>query len=104
MVEQARRDRKQNEGESAGAAGEPYHKELEPLLWQAHVNEEVERAAREHRPAPGIHHFAEEYAEHAMRGVEASANEYRRAVERGEEQGAGAVAGYLADAGDIAGG
>ncbi len=103
MSEQARSDQK-NRGQVGGAPGEPYHKELEPLLWQAHVNEEVERLAREHKPAPGPYHFAEEYAEHAMRGVEASANEYQRAEQRGEKHGAGDVAGYVADAGDIAGG
>ncbi len=103
MVDPSRSDR-HDEGEGTSAAGEPYHRELEPLLWQAHVKEEVERAAREHRPAPDIYRFAEEYAEHAMRGVEASENEYRRAAERGEKLGAGDVTGYLADAGDIAGG
>ncbi len=103
MVEHGRRDR-QDEGEGGSTAGEAHHEELEPLLWQAHVKEEVERAVREHRPTPGIYRFAEEYAERAMRGVDASANEYKRAAERGEKHGAGDVAGYLADAGDIAGG
>jgi hypothetical protein len=88
----------EKEGEGA------HHKELEPLLWQAHVNEEMERTARDHQPVPGVSHFAEEYAEIAMRGVEASENEYKRAEEHGDKHGAGAVAGYLADAGDIAGG
>ncbi len=99
MSEQARMDQKKE-----GQAGEPYHKELEPLLWQAHVNEEMERLAREHKPAPGLSHFAEEYAEHAMRGLDASENEFQRAEERGEKHGTGDVAGNLADAGDIAGG
>lgn len=77
-------------------------RELEPLHWQAHVNEEMERLARIHAPAPEVTRFAEEYAERAMRGVETSANEYQRAAERGETLGE--AAGYLADAGDIAGG
>ncbi len=103
MREKARREER-NEGRGEGATGEPTHKELEPLLWQAHVNEEMESLAREHQPAPEVHHFAEEYAENAMRGVEASGNEYQHAAERGEPRGVGGVAGELADAGDIAGG
>lgn len=103
MSEKARRDQ-QSKGQVGGTGSEPHHRELEPLLWQAHVNEEIERLAREGKPAPGVYHFAEEYAEHAMRGVEASANEYQRAEQRGEKHGAGDVAGYVADAGDIAGG
>jgi hypothetical protein len=103
MSEQARRNQ-QSKGQVGSAASEPHHRELEPLLWQAHVNEETERLAREHKPAPGVYHFAEEYAERAMRGVEASANEYQSAEQRGERHGAGAVADYVADASDIAGG
>jgi hypothetical protein len=104
MSDQARRQ--QGSPQAGGTPDEPHHRELEPLLWQAHVNEEMERMARERIPAPGVHHFAQEYAERAMRGVEAVANEYQRAAERGEEHGAGDVAGYgyVADAGDIAGG
>jgi hypothetical protein len=102
MSEQSRRD--QNEAGVEGAAGAPYHKELEPLLWQAHVQEEMDRLAREHKPAPGLYHFAEEYAEHAMRGVEADENEYQHAEERGEKHPKGDSASYLADASDIAGG
>ncbi len=103
MREQARRGEKK-EGRGEGATGEKISKELEPLLWQAHVNEEMERLAREHKPAPPESHFAQEYAERAMRGVEASVNEYKHTAERGETRGAGNVAGELADAGDIAGG
>jgi hypothetical protein len=103
MSEKARWDR-QTTGEGSRGPGELHPKELEPLLWQAHVNEEMERIARAHEPAPGMFHFAEEYAERAMRGVQASANEYRLAEERGEKHGVGDVAGVLADAGDIAGG
>ena len=102
MSKQAGRDR--DEAQVEGTAGESFHKELEPLLWRAHVHEEMKRLARENKPAPDVTHFAEEYAERAMRGVEASANEYQLAEERGEKHLRGDVAGYLADAGDIAGG
>jgi hypothetical protein len=95
MSDEVRRDQ-QNEGWVGRAPGELEQGELQPLLWRAHVYEEVERLAREDKPAPGVYHFAEEYAARAMRGVEASPNEWRH--------GGGDVAGHLADAGDIAGG
>jgi hypothetical protein len=98
MHEQARRDH-----EVEGAAGEAIQNELQPLRWQAHVEEEVQRLVREHQPAPGPSHFAEEYAARAMRGVEADENGYRQAAERGE-RGDEKIPSYLADAGDIAGG
>ncbi len=82
---------------------ELYQRELEPHTWQTHVEEEMARVAREGEPIPDIHHFAEEYAERAMRGLEATPNEYQRAEEQGEKHTSG-VPSYLADAGDIAGG
>ncbi len=103
MREQARKnEKKEDRGEGVSATSA--HKELEPLLWQAHVYEEMERVAREHQPAPAESHFAEEYAERAMRGADASANEFQQAAERGETNGVKNAASDLADAGDIAGG
>jgi hypothetical protein len=99
MHEETLRDEKVED-----AAGEQTHWEQEPLRWQAHLKEEMQRLARKHQPAPGLSHFAEEYAAYAMRGVEADANEYQHAAERGENHDAGEASSYLADAGDIAGG
>ncbi len=93
-----------NVGHGEGASGEPVQGELKPLIWQEHVHEEMERLAREHKPAPPLSHFAEEYAERAMRGVEVTPNEYQHAAERGETRGATDVPNQVADAGDIAGG
>ena len=71
---------------------------------QRHVEEEMERRAREHTAAPELAYFAEEYAEVAMRGIDATPNEYRRAEEEGQRHGTGDTSGNLADASDIAGG
>jgi pyruvate-formate lyase len=95
MGEQTRRSPQQHQGKGVSTAGEPDKKVLEPKIWQRHVEEEMERRAREHEPAPRLSHFAEEYAEIAMRGVEAAPNEYKLAEERGEKHGAGDE-GYLA--------
>ncbi len=92
----------QNQGKGATTASAPQKRELEPQLWQRHVQEEMERRAKEHKPAPELAYFAEEYAEIAMRGVDATPNEYKRGEE--EKQGAEDTSGYLANAGDIAGG
>ena len=55
----------------------------------------VERHLREH--------FAEE-SERSRLDIEPSPNEYQMAEEHGERHGAGQVSGYIADAGDLAGG
>ncbi len=98
------RSKEETPGRDQGATGEALDKELQPLLWQAHVNEEMDELSRKHEPAPPLSHFAEEYAERAIRSVEASENELQQAARRGEPLAEGSVRGELADAGDIAGG
>ncbi len=72
-------------------------------LWQAHVHE-TEAAARSDASAPNDHHWAEEYAQVAMRGVQADENEFQLSEQHGERHGLGEVAEEIASAGDIAGG
>jgi len=103
MGEQARMGQ-QKQGKGATMSSESNKRELEPQLWQRHVEEEMERRAREHTAAPELAYFAEEYAEVAMRGIDATPNEYRRAEEEGQRHGTGDTSGNLADASDIAGG
>ncbi len=98
------RGKEETLGRDEGAAGEALDKELQPLLWQAHVYEEMDEVARKHEQAPPLAHFAEEYAERAIRKVEASGNELQEAAKRGEPVAERGVPGELADAGDIAGG
>ncbi len=74
--------------------------------WHAHVEEEeARRSSRQDEDVENVYRWAEELAERAMRGVEATPNELQRAVE--EEGGRPALSEpspEIADAGDLAGG
>ncbi len=84
-------------------ADERYGNAPEKHIWQAHVHEEEEKRALRHEQDPSVSCWAEEYAECAMRGVEATANEFQRAEEMGRH-GIGEVSGEIANASDLAGG
>lgn len=71
-------------------------------LWQAHVHEA--EAVRTDATAPNDHHWAEEYAQVAMRGVQADENEFQLSEQRGDKHGIGEVSDEIASAGDIVGG
>ena len=75
----------------------------ETHLWQAHVHE-AEAAARGGAKEPSEHHWAEEYAQVAMRGVQADENEFQLSEQRGDKHGIGEVSDEIASAGDIVGG
>ena len=93
----------QNEVEVSMDVAEQLRRGVERHVWQAHVEEEVERITRAGQPLPSVHHWAEEYAARATRWVDATENEYERAEGQGERH-APSASSDLADAGDIAGG
>ncbi len=84
---------------------ERYGNAPETHIWQAHVHEEeAKHQTHFDTPVSVIHHYAEEYAQRAMRGVEVTSNEYQAAEQLGEKHLTGGVPEEVADAGDIAGG
>ena len=93
----------QNEVEVSMDVAEQLRRGVERHVWQAHVEEEMDRILRAKQPLPSIHHWAEEYAERATRWLEATENEYERAEGQGERHAPGASS-EIADASDIAGG
>jgi hypothetical protein len=77
----------------------------ERQIWQAHVEmEEDKRTHGDDELYPNVHHWAEEYARRAMRGVDATENEFQRAEERGEKHGIGEAPEEIASANDLSGG
>jgi hypothetical protein len=93
----------QNEVEVSMEIAEQLRRGVERHVWQAHVEEEVDRIRRAQQPLPSVSHWAEEYAARATRWLEATENEYERAEGSGERHTPGASSD-VADASDIAGG
>ncbi len=84
---------------------ERYGNAPETHIWQAHVHEEEARnPTRLDAAGSPIHHWAEEYADCAMRGVDATPNEFQLAEQQGDAGWSLGAPAEIDSAGDIAGG
>lgn len=88
----------------ARGGDERYGNAPERQSWQAYVEKEEERRRQANEELVNDHHYAEEYAARAMRGIDATENEYQQAEMRGEHHSMGRVSEDLADSTDLSGG
>ncbi len=88
----------------ARGGDELYGNAPERQSWQAYVEKEEERRRQANEELVSDHRYAEEYAARAMRGIDATENEYQQAETRGEHHGTGQVSEDLANATDLSGG
>lgn len=83
---------------------ERYGNAPERQMWQAHVEKEEDKRRQKGESLPNDQYYAEQYAERAMKGVDAASNEYQEAEQHGEHHDRSGVPEEIANAGDLAGG